>query len=292
MSSTIRDRQLFLGAPAGVHLAAWGSFALVTAAVAVLFYAFRDAPVWDTFMSSGEFRKPAYSEAIYPNSIFRTRANTWSNLAYVLPGLYAIALGFWDWRRKPEPTAPYVVRQPALGMLYGVACIYLGVGSGIFHASLTRWGQQLDVAAMYSPLVVLVAIHWARWLPRVRLGRRALPAWPVFALVAVVTSALLYVYKWELSSKRVMVTLILLIWAGCVLDAVTGRFSLRWRWLVVAFFSLLTAYAFRQADVAGRFTGPDAWMQGHAIWHLLTGVTLGAMVLFYRTEGRAKADAA
>jgi hypothetical protein len=37
-------------------------------------------------------------------------------------------------------------------------------------------------------------------------------------------------------------------------------------------------------DVAGKFSGPDAWLQGHAVWHLLAGLSLASMYLFYRSE--------
>ena len=290
MNAIAESRRNFILPPRWVHLLAWGSLLLLTLGLALLFFALKDSAVWDSLAPSREFENPAYAEAIHANSIFRTRVNTWSNLAYVLPGLYAIALGLWDLRHRRGSAAPYAVRQPALPMLYGVACCYLGLGSGIFHASLTRWGQQLDVAAMYSPLVVLVAIHFARWIPSLRTGKGAWPTWPIFAVACVIVSALLYIYKWELSSTRVMATLMLLILAGCILDAVAGRFVLQWRWVVAAFFGFVIAYAFRAADVADRFTGPDSWLQGHALWHLFTGLSLGAMILFYRTERRAGAE--
>ena len=285
------DRLHLRGLPLWAHAWVWGSFVLLTLALLVAFLAYRDVSIWDDFVPARELANPAYAEAVYPESIFRTRANTWSNLAFVFVGLYAIALAVWDMRRAPGPDAPYVVQQPVLSLLFGVACCYLGFGSGIFHASLTRWGQQLDVAAMYSPLVVIVAIHWARWVPRIGAGPRAIPTWPVFAAAVVVISALLYVYKWELSSRQVMLTLIALIGTGCALDAVTRRFSFQLRWLTVAFISLVVAYWFRQMDVEGKLTGPDAWYQGHSVWHVLTSVTLGAMVLLYRSDQRTTSSA-
>ena len=39
-----------------------------------------------------------------------------------------------------------------------------------------------------------------------------------------------------------------------------------------------------QLDIAGRFTGPDAWLQGHSLWHLFTSLSLGCMYLYYRSE--------
>jgi len=44
------------------------------------------------------------------------------------------------------------------------------------------------------------------------------------------------------------------------------------------------AITFRQLDVAGRFGTPDTFLQGHALWHLLTAASLGAMYMYYRSE--------
>jgi hypothetical protein len=58
------------------------------------------------------------------------------------------------------------------------------------------------------------------------------------------------------------------------------------RWASLGLASLFIAVACRELDVAGRFSGPTAWYQGHAIWHLLTAAALGCMFLYYRSEDR------
>ncbi len=268
--------------PRWVHAWSWGGFLLLTVAMAVAFYFLRDVNVWAGWREARGLRNPGYAEAVFVDSVFRTRANTWSNLSYVIVGLYVIALAALDLRRNYGQDAPYLVRTPALGFLFGVACVYLGVGSGIYHASLTRWGQQLDVAAMYSPLVVLIAMNFGRWLPRLP-GTR-LPTWPVWCVGACIASALLYVYKWEMSSKQVLPALILTVAFFSVGDFLSRRWHLSHAWLAGAFFTLLVAFTCRQLDVAGRFSGPDDWWQGHAIWHVLSGATLGCIYLYYRSE--------
>lgn len=261
-----------------LHLGVWLVFALSTLGLIGLFYAYRNVDVWRDWQPSSGFLSPNYAERIYAASIFRTRANTWSNLAYVLVGLYAIAYGCRDWRRGMRPDLSYLRNTPAFSILFGIACVYLGIGSGIFHASLTRWGQQLDVAAMYSPLVVFCAAGIGAMLPRVF----RVPTWPALAAASIVVSALLYIYKWQMSSGTVLPLLIL----ATGLTRTLGYWlnpTYRLRWFLLAFAMLVAAVACRQLDVAGRFSGPDAWYQGHALWHLLTGVSLGCMYLYDRT---------
>ena len=267
--------------PNWVHVFAWASFLVITAGFVVLFFVYRDVNVWQGWRESNGLRNSSYSERIYIESIFRTRANTWSNLAYVFVGLYAIALGLHDRTRASMPGNGYLVNTPALSILFGVGCCYLGFASGLMHASLTRWGQQLDVASMYAPLLALIAISLGKLWSMAR--PNAVNLWPLLALGAVVASVYLYIYKWEMSSVRVLSTLIVLT---AVLRSpiyfLQPRYSLRW--IVLSFAALVLAVICRQTDVAGNFSGPDAWFQGHAVWHVLTAASLGFVYLYDRSE--------
>ena len=274
------------GLPVGVHAWVLGAMLLLILILLEISAAFQGQNIWHGWTEARELRIPAYAERVRVDEVFRTRINTWSNLAYVLVGFYGIALGWRDLRGKCPADRGYLVQTPALSVLFGAACCYLGLGSGLFHASLTRWGQQLDVAAMYSPLLVLIAIGAGRWMPRVRRGGKAegFPTWPILAGLVLVASFLLYQYKWSMRSGVVLQSLILTVAALALLDRFQSRWRFKVRWLVWSTFALMGAVACRQLDVAGRFSGPDAWLQGHALWHLLTSLSLGCMYLYHRSE--------
>jgi hypothetical protein len=263
----------------GIHAFTWGGLLALVLPLAWISNRYQDQNVWQNWTESQEFRKPSYTEAVHSADLFRTQANTWSNLAYVLVGFYCIALGMHDRAHASTSECNYIVDTPAMSILMGVACCYLGIGSGLFHASLTRWGQQLDVGAMYAPLLVCIAINWGRYLPR---------AWRLSADVVLI-AALLYHYKWSMSSSQVLPLHILTVIAFAIADSIPlprglHRSRLKKRWLLIAFVSLALAITFRQLDVAGRFGTPDTFLQGHALWHLLTAASLGAMYLYYRSE--------
>ncbi|HOC69167.1 MAG TPA: ceramidase domain-containing protein [Candidatus Hydrogenedentes bacterium] len=270
----------FSSIPVRAHVVSWGLFLLTVLFFLVIFLVYKEEAVWSRWDEARELRDPSYGERIYPDSVFRTRANTWSNLAYVLVGIYVIVIGVMDWRNPAQKPAGYLRSRPALGILFGLACCYLGVGSGIFHASLTHWGQQLDVAAMYAPLVALIALNLDRLLP----------AWPLWGLAAVFASALLYVYKWSMSSSTVLPALILGVGCFMVVDRFRRDRRTEFRWGLFALISLVLAIAFRQLDVAGRFTGPDTWLQGHVLWHFLTAASLACAYSYYRSEIRVVTD--
>jgi hypothetical protein len=271
---------------AAVHVFVWAAMAVLVLTLIALSQAGRGRKLWAGWRESPELRRPVYTERIRADDVFRTRANTWSNLAYVLVGLYAIGFGWHDRRRKFAAEDGYVRYTPAMSFLFGVACCYLGVGSGLFHASLTRWAQQLDVAAMYAPLVALIAMSMGRWRPVIRPGSKglAIATWPILTALALVTWFLLYRYKWSMSSRVVLPVLIVAVGGCALLDQLQARRRLSVHWLGLAGAMLVLGVICRQLDVAGRFSGPDSWLQGHLFWHIFTSASLGCMYLYHRSE--------
>lgn len=269
------------GLPAGV----WRQIALgciaATALTIGVFLLYHDTAVWAHFTPARAFEQPMASERIYAESIFRTRANTWSNLAYVYVGILAVCGSLHDARTKAR--GGYLVETSALGIFFGLSGIYLGVGSGIFHGSLTRWGQQLDVASMYSTLVALWALNLGRLLPR--LGGR--PSWPLWIALAVVVDVLLYVYKWSMSSSIVLPALILGVLAFGIRDRFSSHSRLHTRWMVVASVTLVLSVASKGLDFVWPLKDPEIWLKGHALWHVFTAASLGCMYAYYRTERAA-----
>ena len=293
--------------PRAVHAFAWGGTLLAALAVLLAAAAAEGRGPWEGWDEGRELRRPGYAERVWPDRPIRTRANTFSNLAYVAVGLYACGLALSDRRRArlagPDASAAnvvvanvvvanvvvanVVVATPALSALFGLSCLWLGFSSGLFHASLTRAGQRLDVAAMYPPLLSLLAIAAARALPA-RIGRRGgagVPMWGVLAAAVVVAEIALWRWKWSMSATTVLSTLI------AAMAVVTVAEHLRWpgrfrsAWLGWGACLLAAGIACRQSDVARSFpVGPDSWLQGHALWHLLTAAALGTLYLHERSE--------
>lgn len=284
MSETEIRRSNLHHAPLWVHGAAWGFFGLITLALVVLYYAYMGTDVWYLWMGNVAPERHSFNEAIYSASLFRQPANTWSNLSYVFVGLYVLAFAWWDMRRATSAKDPHIVRQPMMMVLFGVYCVMLGFGSGLMHASMTSIGHKADVFAMYGVLVVLVAMQWSRWLPELPFLRRRIPTWPLFFVAGIVGSIVVFNYRSELGSKTIMFSLIGLIALGNGLDVLFGKTSQQYRYHVLSFWSMAIAYWIWNLDRAGQFSAPESWLQGHAIWHLLTGVALGTMALFFRTE--------
>ena len=279
-------KTLWIGVPDWVHGFAWGFACVIILAVGIAANLFEGSGVWSSWVESSGLRRPSYSERIYVDDLLRTRANAWSNMAYVVVGLYAIGLGWHDFRQRKLIVNGYLRKTPAMSFAFGIACCYLGFGSGLFHASLSRFGQQLDVAAMYSPLLMIIGINVGRWSPSLTISDRSrITTWPILVFLVVVTSWLLFFYKWSMSSTNVLSTLIVAVGLLAFIDQVRNRSQPDGRWLVGSTAALVLAVSFRQLDIAGRFTGPDNWVQGHAIWHVLTGLCIGCLYCYFRSDG-------
>lgn len=268
------------------HVAVWTVMAALSLALMAAFYAYRADDVWAGWQESNELRNHPYAERVYIESVFRTRVNTWSNLTYVLIGLYAVAYAWEDRRRKAVPSRGYLAQTPAMSLFFGASCIYLGLASGIFHASLTRWGQQLDVAAMYASVVGLITINAGRWFPRLSGNASAAgaPSWPLWIGIAILADALLYRFKWSMASSVVLPGLIAVMVLFSVADWFYARRKMSVSWAIAAFASIVASFVCRDLDVAGHFSGPDALLQGHSFWHLFTTLGLAGMYFYYRSE--------
>jgi hypothetical protein len=277
-------RNALRDAPFAVHAIALGTFCALTLLLLALFLYYRDTDVWLQWAGRPLKLKHAFNEAVR-GSIFRQRANTWSNLGFVFVGIYVLAYAGWDAHRETSNRDPYAVGHPALMGFFGVACIILGIGSGLMHGAMTPWGHKADVFGMFITMTALIALQWGRRMPALVIANRSLPTWPLLAGTAMTASAILTTHPKSFGGgATIMAALIGLVGLGTSADVLLRNPSQQFRWLAIAIVSLALAYYLWNLDRAGRFTGPDSWLQGHAYWHLLTSVSLACMAIFYRSE--------
>ena len=176
-------------------------------------------------------------------------ANAWSSLGFLVAGVAAILT-----------LRPAARRERTLVVLLGAALVAVGVGSFLFHATLTLWGQFLDVLPMYAVGSVLLAGAV------VRLGWVS-PRTGTFAGVVLVAMLGATLWLWP-ESRRGLFAAVLL--PGIVLELVRARSSPSSpRWLYLGLALLMTAYLLWVLDQVGVWCDPTSALQGHALWHLL-----------------------
>jgi hypothetical protein len=192
-------------------------------------------------------------------------ADAWSNLPYLL-------LGLWMWREARRLGRPDLAR-------FGPAGVAIGVFSFAYHASYTFALQFLDFVAMFLFCFTVLARNAVRlgWIRAERetlfftlgvLGLSALvpplfyAGFPIQALVGILIAAAL-AQEWTLRRR----------------DGPSAAYRIYGVGL-----ALLSAAAVASLlDVTRAACNPESWLQGHAVWHVLSALALVAFFVFYRS---------
>jgi len=206
-------------------------------------------------------------------------ANTWSNLAYVAVG---ILIGLRAMRDLGSVSAPSnrMTTSPLHGSAYASVVALIGPGSMALHASTTRWGATADVFAMYVWASFALAYAVQRLLGTTT--RRFVALW--LALSALLTLRLLTgVPSLPDNFGFGIVVAAYACLEGYIVTSEPTRYDRRW--LAVAALTFVVAFAiWRASHTGGPLCDPHSLLQGHAVWHVLTAASAGALYLFYRSE--------
>lgn len=209
-------------------------------------------------------------------SIVVEPANTWSNLAYLLLGLWLVLRAA---ARERRGQAGRIART------FGLAEIVVGVFSFTFHMSYSGILQILDFAAMFVFVGLTLSLNLVRlgWL-RPPLRRRA------YVLGVVAMTALVFGLRFTPFPIQLVTPVLILATALTELllwwRSRSTPIRTAYRWFLVSLVLLLVAATLSALDAARIFCDPhDHLVQGHALWHVLSAISLGVLALFYEPLG-------
>ncbi len=195
-------------------------------------------------------------------------ANSVSSFAFVILGAWVLLS-----RRNPSQGT----REHVLAPLLGVTMLFIGVSSFFYHATLSFFGQFLDIYSMYTfgLLLLFGALYRAG---RLR-GGYALAG---FIAASIVFGLLQFAYP---DARRILFTALLL--PGIILELtpyITGhRLRSRRGWAIYAALAVMVvAYGIWLLDQMPAFCEPGSILQGHAIWHVLGAVAAFLVFIHYR----------
>ncbi len=186
-------------------------------------------------------------------------SNTWSNLAFVIAGVFII-------RANPG--------RPLLKLL-GHSAWILGFGSAMFHASATFIFEVWDLLAMYMISGLMVSFNGARY------WRTAKPVYTVLPYIAMTALALALLITFRESGIALFALQITAALTFEVLmhlrdDAVDFKYVGRF----VGAFTL--AFIIWNLDVHHIVCDPgNHILSGHAVWHLLNALAIWWIYKFY-----------
>jgi len=201
-------------------------------------------------------------------------ANTWSSFGYVLVGGLLLFL--------PYGRDPASAFSAQMGRALGVTAVAVGIGSGLLHATLTLWGQFLDVLGMYLVGSFLLVSAVSRW------GR--IPDGAAVALYAALCASLVGLLIALPEVRRWLFTVLLLIAIVAELTfARPLRPGARLGFYLAGLIATAAAFGIWVLDQEGVICAPGSLFQGHAVWHLLGAASLWLTFLYYRSERAGRA---
>lgn len=181
-------------------------------------------------------------------------ANSWSNIFYILVGLYIVRLSLKD----QKPKLSYI----------GICNILVGMGSTIFHGTGTFFGEFLDLSAMYlisGLMIMLVVKRLLNWD-----YTRAISCSFCFA---VLNAGLLYYFNKLgilIFTAHVFFYLSLLWYYKKSRSPVV-----QWKYLLIMLGLFIFAFFSWTLDITGLWCNPhNHFINGHSIWHIVNGFCL------------------
>lgn len=192
-------------------------------------------------------------------------ANTWSNLAYIAFGVWLLLRG----RRSGE----------RMDTIFGAAQVVVGLSSLVYHASYTFVLQVFDFMGMYVFMGLLVTFNLVRMRA---LGRERL--WPVYVgAVAALTAATPFIAKTSFPIQGIVGVLVLGTLATEALARGRAEQPIAYRWFFVSLALIAAAATCSALDASRIWCDPENhFVQGHAVWHVLSSMSLFASWAFYR----------
>jgi len=225
------------------------------------------------------------------DGLLRQPANTYSNLGFTLVGIATLCEAI---EQRLHVSRIRLTPEEQIGStfasLFGLGNIILGFGSGWFHASLTYYGNWVDLAGMYfvitPPILFAIAsIQLAKLeKPRPSDVQRVTRNFVVAYFVA---NAIL-AYLWFLIPGGGSYIFGGLIIVGLAIEnlanSVCGeerKKKLESKWYFGSLVTFIVAYAIWLTDTFKYICNPHSLLQGHAAWHLLCAVASWLIFVYF-----------
>lgn len=214
-----------------------------------------------------------WCEAARTGSFILEPVNTWTNLGFILAGIYF----FFQSSQFSQSKNPFKYYYH-LPKVYGFALFFVGAGSFFFHASQTFVGQWFDVFGMY--LVSTFYIYY-NLIREGKIDQRRFTL--LYALSVIVLGGIIIILpetrRW-LFGVTIAIALLQSIWI-----AMKKKLIIKNKYLIYSVISYATAQTFWIIDKNGTWCNPYAsWINGHGLWHLLTCSAAIFIFLYFHSE--------
>jgi hypothetical protein len=226
-------------------------------------------------------------EVIKPTSFFLQVWNFWSNFAYLLVGLMVLL-------RAASNAIRFI----------GIVFIFLALGSAYFHGTITGLGQTIDIMGVYVALIALIAYAL---IVRRRLNETLYQfddtediTAPIYLILSVVIGVLTAIYRTSagplfdssyFTPALVLILLGLSIWFCLEHDSDSDLLLPGILALVFGAFACIfkftdgtdNLFASHNSNLAACTYSSTGFIQGHALWHVLSAFMFLCVIEFLRS---------
>jgi hypothetical protein len=236
-----------------------------------------------------------------PNSIIAQPVNTFSNLSYAVGGIFIA----WCSDTQSFPSRLWwenvnlITQVNYFSLTYSIVLTNVSYCSGFFHAGWIQWGGIFDVLAMITimlwiELYIIIKLFCVVYRTRDRsISMKLATILHVMTLIIMVT--IVYII-WFVIDIPTMLT-------DCILYsfslAIIIELWLLWQkyikkmkqlvqveWIgVLSLLLFMIGFITQQLTKSGsKFCSPESFLQGHAVWHFLSGLASTNLYFFFLSE--------
>lgn len=220
-----------------------------------------------------------FCEAYRPG-IIKQPANTWSNLGFIIAGLWIA----WELSKGVYRTNNSLTRSTFYATFYSCLVVLLGPGSMAMHATGTEVGGFFDMLSMYliAGFVTAYAMQrFFKWQP--------VHFTVVFCLVLVTClwadrqHDIHFLFGFfGVTAFAFYIGITILVES---LNIYIRKLEHQSHWAYYSFGALIAAFViWIPSHDDGFLCDPQSLLQGHAVWHLLNAVSLYCLFRYYVSE--------
>lgn len=192
--------------------------------------------------------------------LWRQPVNTWSNL---VPLAAALAVAYDAGRPANAPLR-------LLGLLFPLMLAFQGLGAMVFHASLLAWAGAVDAMSMFTIVGLLLGMNLLR-AGSLKTQRQVLLLWLGLGAAGLLLGAVA-----PQAVAGVMFALFISVMGSEVWLHARGR-TVSSKWFRIGLWVFVGGVAvwFGSAIEGAPLCSPESVWQGHALWHVTSGVAIG-----------------
>lgn len=233
---------------------------------------------WQGFTQATCVKWGCWCEAPRIGSWILEPVNTWTNLSFIFFGIFILQ------RALVKKREDHLLINPFFTSVFGLGMIFLGIGSGFFHASRTFLGEWVDILGMYVVSMYFLLFNFIRtrqidektflslYLAGLALGGAIIYFLPRFAIVFFGAQLAFTFFH-------------------CIYIQRKLNHSVELKYFFVASITFVIAFSAWILDRQRVVCFPYAHMNGHGIWHLLNGFAAYMVYRFFVSDKRQHTQA-